>query len=208
MIPLQLRNFSQVAVLLNQNARRVTETVMARLRSREPKADFFFTRSLDEAERALQEIAGGGYDLLFTGGGDGTICHAITRLQALCVEELPRIGILPLGTGNGIASYLGSPSPTRCLSERHQAATEELAFVQCTSSAGSALAAFGGFGWDAFILDRYQRWRRFSNQYTLLRPLSQGLRAYVLSGLGWAVPALALRRPRWQIKVHNGAAEG
>ena len=198
---------SRVAVLLNRNARKVTEAVMARLRRREPRADFFFTRNLAEAEKALIEIATGRYDLLFTGGGDGTICHAITRLQTLCEGALPRIGILPLGTGNGIASYLGSPSPARCLSERHRAEAEQLAFVACDYQGRQAQAAFGGFGWDAFILDRYYRWRDLCSQTPLLKPLSQGLTGYILSGLGWAVPALAIQRPRWDIKVYNGAED-
>ena len=97
----------RLAILLNHNARKVNRKVLKELKEASPHADFYITRTLEEAENALKKIAKEEYDLVFTGGGDGTICHAITRLNELCVgKKEPLIGVLPLGTGNAISSFL------------------------------------------------------------------------------------------------------
>jgi hypothetical protein len=189
--------------------------MIEQIKARAPHADVFVTSDLDEAERALSEVAHGRYDLCFTGGGDGTVCHAVTRLSELSRDrKAPPIGVLPLGTGNAIASFLESPSVEECVSAPERARADRLSFpeLEVTSSASSELprpskAAFGGFGWDSFVLDRYFKWRDFAKRFKLLKPISEGLGAYLLSGLLWAVPELLLRRPRWEITVRNGSSE-
>lgn len=203
----------KVAVLLNQNARKVNKSLVAKIKSQAPHADVFLTHTLDEAEQALTQVARGRYDLCFTGGGDGTVCHAVTRLSELTSgREAPPIGVLPLGTGNAIASYLSSPTVEECIRSPHKARTDLLSFPELRVQDSEVTsrpkkAAFGGFGWDSFVLDRYFRWRDALKGNSLLKPLSEGLGAYLMSGLGWSVPALLIKRPRWEITVHNGATE-
>jgi diacylglycerol kinase family enzyme len=198
----------KTAVLLNQNARKVTPKLINQLQEAAPDADFYVTKTLEEGNQALKQIAKGRYKMLFTGGGDGTICHAITQLNEKCQnKKMPTLGILPLGTGNAIASFLESPPAKDCIPASIYAQKESLSFAHLEHENGNTQAAFGGFGWDAFILDRYYRWRNFCKQHTLLKPLSEGLGAYLLSGLGWAVPAMAVRPPRWYIKVYSGDNE-
>jgi diacylglycerol kinase family enzyme len=198
----------RTAVLLNQNARKVNSRLINKIKHLASRADIFVTHSLSEANDALENISKGGYDLFFTGGGDGTVCHAVTRLSELCNNrKAPAIGILPLGTGNAIASFLESPSVERCLNESSEAAVDTFSFASAQGEHGEHKAAFGGFGWDAFILDRYYKWKKMCKAHTLLKPLSEGLHAYLLSGLGWAVPAMLLKPPRWDIQVRNGDDE-
>ena len=206
----------KVAVLLNRNARKVNAKMIRNIRAQAPHADIFVTRDIQEAEQALSQVAHGKYDLCFTGGGDGTVCHAVTRLSELSGDRsAPPIGVLPLGTGNAIASFLESPSIEQCVSAPQNARADLLSFpeLRVTSTPFNASlpkpskAAFGGFGWDAFILDRYFRWRDFFKKFKLLKPISEGLIAYLLSGLAWAVPEMLLRRPRWDITVRNGSKE-
>ena len=198
----------KIAVLLNQNARKVTPKLINMLQESAPHADFYVTRNLAEGNQALEDIAEKKYSLLFTGGGDGTICHAITQLsQKSQGKNMPVVGILPLGTGNAIASFLESPPAKDCISASIYAQKESLSFAQLDHKNTNLQAAFGGFGWDAFIVDHYYKWRDFCKQYTLLKPFSEGLGAYLLSGLGWSVPLMAIRPPRWQIRVLNGDHE-
>ncbi len=198
----------RVAILLNKNARKVNARSIQALRRQAPNADFFVTGSLAEAEAALQAVAKGKYDLLFTGGGDGTVCHAVTRVSELCRGgAAPDIGILPLGTGNAIASYLQSPSVRSCLEGASSARRTSLSFPTARGEFGERKAAFGGFGWDAFVLDHYYRWREACRAHTLTAPFAQGLAAYLVRGLGWAVPKMLLTRPRWQLKIINRGEE-
>lgn len=206
----------RVAVLLNRNARKVNAKMIKNIRARAPHADVFVTNDIQEAEQALCQVAQGKYDLCFTGGGDGTVCHAVTRLSELSKDRsAPPIGVLPLGTGNAIASYLESPSVEECMSAPQSARADYLSFPELKVTSTSfnrpkpkpSKAAFGGFGWDSFILDRYYRWRNFCKRFKFLKPISEGLIAYLIAGLGWAVPELLLRRPRWDVTVRNGAKE-
>lgn len=205
----------RVAVLLNRNARKVNAQMINRIRLQVPSADIFVTESLAEAEKALQTVARGQYDICFTGGGDGTVCHAVTRLNELSEHfHAPPIGVLPLGTGNAIASFLESPSVEDCVRESSSAIKEQLSFPRMRvinedqeESIQSRQAAFGGFGWDAFVLDRYFKWRDLCKKSTMLKPVGEGLLAYLISGIGWAVPEMLLTRPRWDIVVRNGPSE-
>jgi diacylglycerol kinase family enzyme len=200
--------------LLNQNARKVNKSLVAKIKAQAPHADVFLTHTLEEAEKALTQVARGRYDLCFTGGGDGTVCHAVTRLSELTSSRgTPPIGVLLLGTGNAIASYLSSPTVEECIRAPYKARTDLLSFPELkvhqsgAASSGPKKAAFGGFGWDSFVLDRYFRWRDALKGSKLLKPFSEGLGAYFMSGLGWSVPALLLKRPRWEITVRNGDTE-
>jgi hypothetical protein len=119
--------------------------------------------------------------------------------------------VLPLGTGNAIASFLESPQIEQCLQHPEHARPDHLAFPQLAVTSTSeeaspqpSKAAFGGFGWDSYVLDRYFKWRNFCKKSRFLKPISEGLTAYLMSGLGWSVPSLLWRRPRWEITVHNG----
>ena len=204
----------KIAVLLNNNARKVNACVVGKIKEQVPHADIFLTHTLEEAESALKKVARGRYDLCFTGGGDGTVCHAVTRLSELSAgRQPPPIGVLPLGTGNAIASYLESPEVLECVRRPHRAQKDTLAFPEMKiaqsrlSETKACKAAFGGFGWDSYVLDRYFRWRNVCKRFSFLRPISEGLPAYLLSGLGWAVPSLLLKRPRRDVIVRNGSQE-
>lgn len=48
--------------------------------------------------------------LLVVAGGDGTLHHALARLQAAGLLDQATIGLLPLGTGNDFARALGLPT--------------------------------------------------------------------------------------------------
>jgi diacylglycerol kinase family enzyme len=202
-------------VLLNKNARKVNARMVDRIKKQAPHADIFVTQNMVEAEQALSKVANGRYDICFTGGGDGTVCHAVTRLSELSTKRsAPPIGVLPLGTGNAIASYLESPNVDACVQNPQLAQKDSLSFPEMTVITEQGQkpitprkAAFGGFGWDSFVLDRYFKWRDICKNNPILNPIGEGLLAYLIAGLGWAVPELLIRQPRWKITVRNGSDE-
>lgn len=204
----QRRRSPKVAILLNQNARKVNARTIRNLKRQAPHAEIFVTKNLEDAEKAFHKVANGRFDLLFTGGGDGTVCHAVTRVSELCQgRKAPNIGVLPLGTGNAIASFLDSPKVEECIARAGLATRERFSFPSAKGTWGERKAAFGGFGWDAVVLDHYYRWRDYCKKSKWTNWLAEGLPAYLLSGLGWAVPKMLLSPPRWEIKIVNRGAE-
>jgi diacylglycerol kinase family enzyme len=103
-----------VAVLLNGNARRVTDAVVRKLRQVVPHHHLFLSKSQLDARRIAQTILDRGYDVVFLGGGDGTFMGFVNEVAGQvdlrrlngANASLPRFGVLKLGTGNSVASLL------------------------------------------------------------------------------------------------------
>ena len=96
-----------LAVVLNDNAKRVTPQVRATIHELVPERAIFYSRSLDDSKAIARKVVEAGYDAVFTGGGDGTVIQFINDLVATRAP-LPDLGVLPLGTGNAIASMVSS----------------------------------------------------------------------------------------------------
>jgi YegS/Rv2252/BmrU family lipid kinase len=64
------------------------------------------TRSSGDAQRIASE-SGADYDLVVCMGGDGTLHEVVSGLMKL--ENRPRLGYIPAGTTNDLASTLGLP---------------------------------------------------------------------------------------------------
>jgi diacylglycerol kinase (ATP) len=61
------------------------------------------THAIDLAGQAAAE----GYDLIIAVGGDGTIHEVINGLMQVPAERRPRLGVVPVGTGNDFAHNIG-----------------------------------------------------------------------------------------------------
>src|SRR5262245_18251526 len=99
---------SRVAVILNAIAKRVTTRVRQAFEALVPSGDLFFSRSMEEGAEHAKQIIERRYDTVLAGGGDGTITATMNHLlrahqRASSRHVLPDIGILRLGTGNGLA---------------------------------------------------------------------------------------------------------
>ena len=81
-------------------AGRIKEYVSVRLA--EDKYDIVFT-SMDMDTQILEPA--GGYEILAGVGGDGTACRIMQNI--LDLENRPKAGLIPLGTGNDLARALG-----------------------------------------------------------------------------------------------------
>jgi diacylglycerol kinase family enzyme len=109
----------RVAVLLNANAKRVTERVRDQVAQVVPKDDLYFSRSMEEGEQIAHTLIDRRYDVVLTGGGDGTIVQTMNNLikavdraaRGLYRPQLPDLGALRLGTGNALAGATGAGEP-------------------------------------------------------------------------------------------------
>jgi diacylglycerol kinase (ATP) len=72
------------------------------------EADFVCTTAAGEAERLAADAASSSYDLVIAAGGDGTVREVATGLHR--GGGAPRLGIVPVGTGNDLAFGLGLPA--------------------------------------------------------------------------------------------------
>lgn len=174
----------RVAVVLNGNARAVTERVVRDLREllRDDPTSLYVSRSMDQAQFIARHIVNQHHDVVLSGGGDGTFCQVISDIAALRPRRMPAVGLLRLGTGNALAGVLGASNSSReglaadLGRARMQAAETDLNLLHVDGR----LAPFAGTGLDSLILSDYNATKR-SLQNTPLRDVVQGGPGYALA---------------------------
>ena len=143
----------RTGVMLNANAGRVRRSTARAIARACPDATIFWTRSMEEAEDAVEAAIESNIDTLFAGGGDGTIIDLCNRL--LLYENSPQLGILKLGTGNALATWVAARPIPLDLAAWHDGEAyrpRELRFVRAEDES----FPFAGMGWDAAILNDYK----------------------------------------------------
>jgi len=111
----------QTAILLNTNARSVSTELVPIAESIFGKDYVFVTTSEEEGRQAAAKMVQQNISMVIPIGGDGTLASLVNFLcdsireknpSVTTVEdamkELPLIGYVPLGTGNGVGSVVGS----------------------------------------------------------------------------------------------------
>jgi diacylglycerol kinase (ATP) len=72
------------------------------------------THATELALKAAQD----GYQLVIAVGGDGTVHEVVNGLMQVPEEQRPRLGIVPLGSGNDFSSAIGiNPNPFQALQQ-------------------------------------------------------------------------------------------
>jgi diacylglycerol kinase family enzyme len=199
----------RIAVVVNGNAKSVTDEVISTLDQILLGGDLFVSRSLEEADEIAQVVVSRGYGTVLTGGGDGTFSVMVTKVVAEAVRQgvsLPRFGFLKLGTGNALAHVVGaSGSANGDLAAdirrlREDAGSREIALVQVDG----VLAPFCGFGMDALVLQDYEATKRKLGG-TLFERLGTGRVGYTLSSLTRSLPRSLVRGPAQCTVINRGA---
>ena len=203
-----------IAILLNANARLVTNKVRHSLEKVIPKAHLFFSRTREEAQDFVQHIIDSKYRVVFSGGGDGSFVNLINLAtdyvkkknlaRGLLTKfnpplEMPHFGVLKLGTGNGISSFVGSRAGTKHLEHAIHSGdfkTMEMALIE----SGERLFHFAGSGFDARVLSDYKLFMN-SLKTPQARKNFSGLPGYFMSGLGKTVPESVLRPDRGEVRI-------
>jgi diacylglycerol kinase family enzyme len=169
---------SNVAVLLNANARSVSDSLKRELENFVPPEDLYYSRSFDDARTIARAVLDRGYSTVLTGGGDGTFVGYVNCLYDEAMQpgagalrgafklapkpihslRLPRFGVLKLGTGNAVADYAGaSPKRIGVVEDILRARSGECSTcrpLHLLQHEGKR-APFAGLGIDAKLLNDY-----------------------------------------------------
>lgn len=194
---------NKTAFVLNANAKNVSDKVVERLIQQVPAGDLFYSRSFEESKKFYRTILRRGYGQVFCGGGDGTVMNAINLMREIAKEEgifsLPKVGVLKLGTGNALASVLGSKSPYQdadYLVKGGQFGTRSMQLIECDDG---SLTPFAGIGYDGEVLNDYRALKkRFSGPF--MTKIIHSLLGYLIAGFMFTVPR-QFRRKKSQIRV-------
>jgi len=148
------------AVLLNTHAKGVNDKVLEELGEIVPPENLFLSRTVEESEAATEEILERGFGTVFTGGGDGTVVHFINQVMgqsaggSITPDNVPKIGILRLGTGNALAEMVSSGSYLCDIKAFVRNNHRDYQLLPLVESEGRRFP-FAGIGWDAEVLNDY-----------------------------------------------------
>ena len=201
----------EFAVLLNENAKKVTGRVKKSFAEIVPRMQLYSAKTLEEAQNHIRDIIDRGYGKIVCGGGDGTVVQILNQVRAYIDEknaslqglsgqmkekfrevQWPKIGILKLGTGNAWASVVGSRKPKSMLADMKNAALKLSRFNLIESE--NRVFHFAGLGYDARVLNDYNTLRlRYGKG--LFKSYWNGLAGY-LSAIFFKSLPFELRRKR------------
>lgn len=188
----------RIAVIVNGNAKSVTDEVVATLDEILEAGDLYVSRSIDEGTEIARTVIDRGYGTVLTGGGDGTFTNVVTQVVKLARErgqKPPRFGLLRLGTGNALSWVVGSSGrkggllAADVLRLRDEAGARPLRLVECEGT----LAPFCGFGIDANVLADYHYVRDAFKKVPVPH-------RWVAGAVSYAVAATTMSIPKYLVK--------
>lgn len=195
----------RVAVVVNGNAKQVTEELVQVLDQLVRSGDLFVSRDLEEGRAIARQVVAQGYPVVLTGGGDGTFVQMVTWITHEAEargQSPPRFGLLKLGTGNSLAWVLGSgrkrAGVLADLAGVQQAGTHTLPLLEVQGM----LTPFAGAGVDALGLKHFHQVRGAVQRVPLIGKYGTGAFSYALSVPGMTIPK-AIARPKLNIRIVN-----
>lgn len=185
-----------VAVVVNGNAKNVTEEVITNLDEILRGTDLFVSHSLQQAREIAVTLVDRAYGTVLTGGGDGTFTVMVTEVVREADRRgvnRPRFGYLKLGTGNALAHVVGASGKRTLAADirrlREEAGSRKVGLVEVEG----LLTPFCGLGADAVVLHDYQQVKEALAK-TPLRRFSAGALSYAISSTTRTLPSYILRR--------------
>ena len=197
----------RVAVVVNGNAKRVTDDLVEVLDQIVRSGDLFVSRNLEEGQQIAMRIVDQGYPVVLTGGGDGTFVQMVTWITKEAErrdQEPPRFGLMKLGTGNALAWVLGSEN------QRGKGVVADLSRLRGAGGHNTLqllevqgqLTPFAGAGGDALAVGHYNKVKNFLTKLPVIRRAGGGLLAYAISLTTLTSPELVLR-PKMRLRIVN-----
>jgi diacylglycerol kinase (ATP) len=90
-------------------------------------ADWAGTVYPTHAVELARQAAEAGYELVIAAGGDGTVHEVLNGLMQAQVEQRPRLGVIPLGSGNDFAHAVGlDPKPAVALRQAFEGSPKRI----------------------------------------------------------------------------------
>ncbi|MBI5533578.1 MAG: hypothetical protein HY898_12740 [Deltaproteobacteria bacterium] len=202
----------RIAVVVNGNAKNVTEQVIETLDQILLGGDLFVSRRIEESGQIARTIAERGYGTMLTGGGDGTFTVMVSEVVKACRQRgvpPPRFGLLRLGTGNSLAWVVGaSKAKGRGLAAdiqrlREEAGSRPMRLIE----ADGLLSPFCGYGIDAVVLQDKEATKKWMLKVPFLRHYTTGELIYLVSTLSRTFPQYMFREiPHCRITNEGGDA--
>jgi diacylglycerol kinase family enzyme len=199
-----------VAVVLNVNARRVDPETVGWVQRLVPTEDLFLSRRPEDAPFICDRLVAERYDAVLFGGGDGTFAAGVGALSDAATRrgaELPDVGVLRFGTGNGLAHAVGAGPATQ----------EGVACELALAKSGKArrrlqlLAVdgkptmFAGFGLDAQILEDLGDTVDALERVGVAKMLRSAGARYFLAVASRSVPRFVLAQRAEVVAVNRGS---
>jgi diacylglycerol kinase family enzyme len=201
----------EFVVILNENAKRVTDRVRSSAEKLAPRIALYTSRTKEEAFHIVREALDRGCQRIISGGGDGTFSHLLSAAKR-CLEErnaqlqkmgrqareglsrlsLPEFGVLKLGTGNSLAPLLGlrkGLDPVRSLAGGLDFETLRIHLIE----AEDRCCTFSGLGWDAQILNDYV-WLKERIRHPVLASWGRSIGGYLAAILLRTIPTVIFRQ--------------
>lgn len=194
------------AFALNKNASRVSNDVKKVIHSYLPEAEVYISNDFEEAENHIKSIIKNQYKYIFTGGGDGTTYHFLNLIRKhgnKNLSDYPSIGLLGLGTGNGLASEVNAHNLEYVLGRikggyLHQ--TKKYNLIETEEH----LVHFSTLGLDAQILNDFID---VKEEHPFLKRKGMGLPAYLYAYFSKSMYCDALNNKPWEIQIINEGDE-
>ncbi len=120
-------------------------------------ADWSGTVYPTHASELAQQAAERGYNLVIVAGGDGTAHEVVNGLMQVSKEIRPRLGVIPLGSGNDFAHAIGMElDPARALRQILEGQPHSIDIVRITDDLGRTefMDNTLGIGFDAVVTIR------------------------------------------------------
>ena len=138
---------------IRKEKRAVVERVKAHIEREGGTVDvaFMYERGVGRAYASRASLEG--YDAVYAAGGDGTVNEVASGM----VGRIPPLGIIPLGTGNGLARSLGLPTDPDAIIEVLSGRNTRT--IDTGSINGQTFLATAGIGLDAAIAAEFNRRR-------------------------------------------------
>lgn len=197
----------RVAVVVNGNAKQVTDDLVEILDQIVQSGDLYVSRSLEEGREIARTIVERGYPTVLTGGGDGTFAQTITWIDQEATRQgvsMPRFGLLRLGTGNAIAWVLGAQDPKGrgVFADLARLRTEGGSRTLRLLEVEGRLTPFAGLGTDAITLKHYDEMKKAFLRTPILRRFASGGIVYAAAILGRTAP-LHVVKPHHRVRIVN-----
>ncbi len=136
-----------------------------------PKAEIFVIKDKNEFKECLDKSKNEKYKYIVINGGDGTI----NSFLPIFIEQKKILGILPSGSGNGLARTLGVPlHPIKALNSIKKFTVNTFDVGKITFSSDKKYYYFSsamGFGVDADIVEAFEQQK------------IRGLLGYIIAGI-------------------------
>lgn len=187
------------AVLLNALAKGWTGDQHHRIQRLVPSEDLYLTDDFRQAEHTIDTLLNRDYDMIFTGGGDGTIMFLVNALEDRIREgqidrdEAPPVGVLRMGSGNAISTFLGTHSATEKLEALRKGAPVAIHSLNMLEGRRE-MFPFAGIGWDADILNDYEDFKD-AVRHTAVEPYATGLSGYLAAIFSRTLPRVLSSDP-------------